>query len=348
MLNEIKWKDFELGLLADVKSGRDIYAQERIEGHTPYVTAGTSNNGIGFFVGNDNDSKDCNVISVNRNGAVGEAFYHPYKALFGNDCRRVSLNQTQDSTIQLFIAEAISHQKNAFSYSRKLGTARLKKLRFMLPSTDNDEPDYDYMTQYTQSIHNRLLSQYKKVLKKRISEIEYKDIPLLSKKQWKNYFIPYVFTYVKRGKRYKKADHISGKTPYVSSTANNNGVDAFIASTPKTRVFRDCISLANSGSVGIAFYEPFEFIASDHVTSLKRKNCSKFIYLFLISTIKMQSNNFNFNREINDNRINKMQIMLPAKENGQPDFEYMEQYAKNMMLKKYKQYLSYLERKGMP
>lgn len=37
--------------------------------------------------------------------------------------------------------------------------------------------------------------------------------------------------------------------------------------------------------------------------------------------------------------------MLPADSDGNPDFKYMEQYAKNMMLKKYKQYLSFLERK---
>ena len=126
-LENKKWIDFELGLLADIRSGRDIYAQERTDGDTPYVTAGTSNNGIGFFVGNDNDSKDMNVISVNRNGAVGEAFYHPYIALFGNDCRRVCLNEEKDANAQLFIAKLITLQKRAFSYSRKLGTARLKK-----------------------------------------------------------------------------------------------------------------------------------------------------------------------------------------------------------------------------
>ena len=144
-LNEKEWKDIEIGTIADVNSGRDIYAQERTEGNTPYITSGTSNNGIGYFVGNDNDSKARNAISVNRNGAVGEAFYHPYNALYGNDCRRVNIRAVQDAYTQLFIAKCISMQKEAFSYSRKLGTARLKRLHTMLPVTDSGEPDYDYM-----------------------------------------------------------------------------------------------------------------------------------------------------------------------------------------------------------
>lgn len=121
------------------------------------------------------------------------------------------------------------------------------------------------------------------------------------------------------------------------------GGDAFISKEPGVRVFNDCISLANSGSVGTAFYEPFEYIASDHVTSLKRTGASKYVYLFLTSAIEKQSSNFNFNREINDSRIRKLRIMLPANDQGQPDYAYMEQYTKNIMYKKYQQYLAFLD-----
>ena len=35
--------------------------------------------------------------------------------------------------------------------------------------------------------------------------------------------------------------------------------------------------------------------------------------------------------------------MLPVTDFGEPDYEYMEQYAKNMMLCKYQQYLTFLD-----
>lgn len=346
-LNEKEWKDIELGKIADVNSGRDIYAQERTDGDTPYITSGTANNGIGYFVGNDNDSKAKNAISVNRNGAVGEAFYHPYEALYGNDCRRVNLHDAKDEETQLFAAQCISEQKEAFSYSRKLGTARLKRLHVMLPVTDSGKPDYEYMATYVQQKRDVMLAKYRAYVEERIAELgEAVEIPALDEKDWEHFLIPDIFSKIQRGKRLKNADHIPGETPYVSSTANNNGVDDYIEASHGTRVFKDCISLANSGSVGTAFYEPFSFVASDHVTSLKAENGSKFVYLFLVSVIEKQGSNFNFNREINDMRIKKMQVMLPVDNDGKPDYAYMEQYAKNMMLRKYEQYLAFIDKQN--
>ena len=167
----------------------------------------------------------------------------------------------------------------------------------------------------------------------------------LSDREWKDFSVPYVFQKIQRGKRLKKADHIPGIIPYVSSTANNNGVDDYIEAIEGTRVFEKCISLANSGSVGTAFYEPFAFVASDHVTSLKRENTSQYVYLFLTAVLEQQGSNFNFNREINDLRIRKMRVMLPVDDNDEPDYKFMEDYMKELMSLKRKQYQKYVEQR---
>lgn len=206
----------------------------------------------------------------------------------------------------------------------------------------------DYLTfEFSMVMQNREYLFEDSYVEKRIAELGKEvEIPALSEKEWEHFRVSDVFSKIQRGKRLKNADHIPGEIPYVSSTANNNGVDDYIEASQGTRVFKDCISLANSGSVGTAFYEPFSFVASDHVTSLKMENGSKFVYLFLVSTIEKQSSNFNFNREINDLRIKKMQVMLPVTDSGDPDYEYMEQYAKNMMLRKYKKYLTFIGNHG--
>lgn len=58
----------------------------------------------------------------------------------------------------------------------------------------------------------------------------------------------------------------------------------------------------------------------------------------MISRIK---DKYNFNREINDNRLKKEKILLPVKENGEIDFAYMENYIKKIMLDKLKNYIKY-------
>lgn len=166
----------------------------------------------------------------------------------------------------------------------------------------------------------------------------------LDEKEWAATPVTNVFDEIQRGKRLKKADHIVGKTPYVSSTAFNNGVDAYVTNTPQTRVFCDCISLANSGSVGTAFYEPFAFVASDHVTHLKRKDASEELYLSLATILQKQKGNFSFNREINDSRIRNLQIMLPLADDGEPDYEYMSDYVQEQKEAKLAQYRDYAEK----
>lgn len=167
----------------------------------------------------------------------------------------------------------------------------------------------------------------------------------LDERDWKDFAVPEIFQNIQRGKRLKNADHIPGIVPYVSSTANNNGVDDYIEATEGTRVFKNCISLANSGSVGTAFYEPFAFVASDHITSLECKEANEYIYLFLITVLEQQGSNFNFNREINDIRIKKMRVMLPVTDDGEPDFQFMEDYIRELMTAKREQYQAYVEKR---
>ena len=164
-------------------------------------------------------------------------------------------------------------------------------------------------------------------------------------REWKDFAVPEIFQNIQRGKRLKKADHIPGIVPYVSSTANNNGVDDYIEASEGVRVFKNCISLANSGSVGTAFYEPFAFVASDHVTSLECKEANDYVYLFLTAVLEQQGSNFNFNREINDLRIKKMRVMLPVTDEGKTDFQFMEDYVRELMATKRKQYREFVEKR---
>lgn len=164
----------------------------------------------------------------------------------------------------------------------------------------------------------------------------------LNDREWKPFFLTELFPVIQRGKRLKSENHIPGEMPYVSSSALCNGVDNFISNTEKVRIFSNCISLANSGSVGSSFYEPFSFVASDHVTHLKNEKYNKYHYLFIASIMNRLSQKYNFNREINDNRISREKIMLPIDTEGNLDLDFMEQYIKereSQLIKKYKDFI---------
>ncbi len=132
-----------------IESGIDIYERERIDRATPYVTATEQNNRIGYFVDNENKTIEEKCISVNRNGSVGYAFYHEYPSLFGNDTRKLIPN-CRDKYISLFLTRVITNQKEKYGYGYKMGTARLKRQKILLPVNVKGEPDYSYMKEYMQ------------------------------------------------------------------------------------------------------------------------------------------------------------------------------------------------------
>lgn len=172
---------------------------------------------------------------------------------------------------------------------------------------------------------------------------EGKEMKQLNELKWRSFDIHEIFPDVKRGKRLKTNNHISGNMAYVSSSAANNGVDAFIGNKDKVRIFEDCITLANSGSVGTAFYHPYSFVASDHVTRLKNNSYNKYIYLFIATIANRLSEKYSFNREINDKRLEREKILLPIDDNNRPDYAFMEEYMREVekrLLLKYKTYLS--------
>lgn len=162
---------------------------------------------------------------------------------------------------------------------------------------------------------------------------------------WKAFALKDVFDEIQRGKRLKTDDHIAGSMPYVSSSSIDNGVDNFIGNKDGVRIFEDCITLANSGSVGMAFYQPFKFVASDHVTKLKLSFSNKYIYLFLANQVSKLAEKYSFNREINDARINREYIVLPINSKDEPDYAFMEEYMREVERQQKEKYKAHIQKK---
>ena len=147
LLKNVSWKEFFIEDICEIKSGKDIYERERVEGMTPYITATANNNGIGYFISNKNATLQEKCISVNRNGSVGYSFYHSYSALFGNDTRKL-IPKYSDDHVAKFISFMISSQKEKYGYGYKMGTARLKRQKILLPINKDEFINYDFMRKY--------------------------------------------------------------------------------------------------------------------------------------------------------------------------------------------------------
>ena len=343
-LEGVKWGEFVISDVAEIISGRGIFDEERQPGDIPYITASAMNNGVTYFLSNVNDTLEANCISVNSNGSVGYAFYHPYEALYSGDCRKLRLFRRNKYTA-LFIATAITHQKDKYNYGYKMGTARLKRQKIQLPITDDGQPDYIFMERFIRSHERKLIMNYiNHISTKLLTPPPPQKLLSLKGVNWRSFYLRDIFPAIQRGKRLKTADHIAGNIPYVSSSAMNNGVDDFIGNTGTIRKFCNCITIANSGSVGKAFYHDYEFIASDHVTALTAPGMDRNAYMFIMTAAERLQEKYSFNREINEARINREKIMLPADEHGQPDYDFMSEYTRGIEWRKMFDVLRFFQR----
>jgi hypothetical protein len=246
--------------------------------------------------------------------------------------------------VGLFISTQITAQKGKYGYGYKMGTGRLKRQKIMLPVNGQKEPDYAFMEEYMRELERKKIAEYQAFITK-MGGGKSLIINNLQDKGWKEFFLIDIFTTIKRGKRLKKDNHIDGKMPYISSTGISNGVDSFVGNKDKVRIFNYCLTLANSGSVGATFYQPFQFVASDHVTKLSNTKFNKYVYLFISMVVSRLGEKYSFNREINDDRIKKEKILLPVTSTGEPDYEYMEQYMRNKEQESLLRYLEYIEKR---
>ncbi|MEJ7163188.1 restriction endonuclease subunit S [Staphylococcus capitis] len=157
-LDEVKWEDYFIESLFQIKPGKRLTKKEFTKGSKPFIGSSDHNNGVTNFVDNHNSSEDFNVLGVNYNGSVVENFYHPYKALFSDDVKRLSLKIKGNKYMYLFIKNMILKQKEKYQYGYKFNGTRMKRQIIKLP-TKNNRPDYDFMEQYMKRKENEVLDR---------------------------------------------------------------------------------------------------------------------------------------------------------------------------------------------
>ena len=341
-LRDREWGAFRIEEIAEIESGRGIYDNERKTGNIPYISSTSLNNGIAHFVSNDNTTKEAGCISVNSNGSIGYAFYHPYESLYSNDCRKLRVKHST-KYICIFIAHQIKMQRAKYSYGYKMGTARLKKQSVLLPVTEDGTPDWCFMDNYTREREQLQLKEYSSHAKKVIAEIgDIKNVLPLNEKEWKPFMLSDIFD-IRAGKRLTRADMKTGVRPFIGATDTNNGITGFVSNSNNS-LDNNVLGVNYNGSVVETFYHPYECIFSDDVKRfcLKAATPNKYLYLFLKTTIMQQKVKYAYGYKFNEQRMKKQLLLLPVKYGAnEPDWAYMEQYAKMLYLRQLEAYLHY-------
>jgi hypothetical protein len=342
-LTDVEWGEFKVKDIFEVTNSKPYHKNNLkiTKKGIPYITRTSFNNGLEEIVENINVHKNPkNTISLGAENA--DFFYQSVEYITGNKMYFIQ-NDKISKNVGIFLVQSFRHSIKdcGFGYGKGLTGTRFQERIVMLPMDSQGQPNWQFMEDYIKQEQKQQVQKIIDYYERKLVELA-GDVVGLDKVKWKTFRFTEVFQEIQRGKRLTKANQTNGPKPYISSTSENNGVDAFIGNETGIRKFEDVLTLANSGSVGSTFYQQFEFVASDHVTALKSENADKYAYLFLSTVVKRLEEKYSFNREINDTRIKREKVILPADKEGNPDFQYMSDFVKKLELDRVQEVIEYI------
>lgn len=119
-----------------------------------------------------------------------------------------------------------------------------------------------------------------------------------------------------------------GEYSYITTSSKNNGTSGFYDSWTE----KENVLTFDSATIGSIFYQDKKFSASDHVEILEINNIklNKYIALFIITSLNKSKYKYGYGRKRNQTRMKEEKILLPVNSQGEPDWEYMENYIKSL------------------
>lgn len=340
-LNDREWKEFQLYKIFDHQRGRRLIAKDRNPGDLPYFSASSVNNGLTDYINNPLFTITTNAIIYST---FGDAFYVE-KNFTASDEMTILTNKNMNRYSGLFITRAIYQNKSKYSFGRKAFSNKICKDRMLLPVDDSDNPDWEFMEEYIKEIEYRKIKKYKDYVCNKIKDVEYKKIDRLEYKKWQDFTIEDLFN-TKIGKNIdgNKIDKDSGNTAYITRREVNNALDGFIDYDDHNYLNESFPVITIGNETATPFVQVFPFYTGTKVNILMPKETnSEYVLYFIATSLRQHKSKYNYSFTINSRRLKKQKIILPVISDGKPDYNYMEQYIKNMMLKKYNQYLEYKE-----
>ncbi len=150
---------------------------------------------------------------------------------------------------------------------------------------------------------------------------------------WEQFRFDEIFE-IKKGKRLTKADMIDGDIPYIGATDSNNGITAKISNNDYLHS-ANTITVSYNGSIAEAYYQAKQFWATDDVNVLYPKfEMNIYSALFLTTIINKEKYRFNYGRKWDKELMKISLIKLPVNEEYNPDWQWIEDYVKKILVPK--------------
>ena len=341
------WKPFQIGKLFTMLNGKGI-TQEEIsdnEGDFIAVQSGEENNGVMGKIDLNYcksmkytySEKPC--LTVARSGSAGFVSYQKNGCVVGDSAKILLLpDEVATTEHYLFLQAMLTANRFKYTYGRKVTEDKYLNDIIDLPTQHNADgsifidttcqysddgyvPDWQFMEDYIKSLHYKPLTTKNKI----------GQAPDLNISEWKEFALTDIFTSLDTGKISNASDLDMGDDlPYLGAKKDNNGVMQMCIDIPNKRSKGNCVVMIcdGEGSVGLANYMDSDFLGTVNLMlGYNEKYLNAYTGLFLATVLCQERPKYSFGRKWKTH-IPETIIKLPVNSDGNPDWQFMENYIK--------------------
>ena len=329
-LDIISWKDFVVNDLFEIINGKGITSEE-IEnnpGDLEAVQSGEGNNGVIGLIDRsycrDMDYSWCEkpCLTVARSGTSGFVSFHKNGCVVGDSAKILLLKDqnARSSYVYLFIQTLLKANRFKYTYGRKVTEALYGKTIIKLPSTAEGTPDWQWMESYIASLHSKPLTT--------------RNFPHprpFNTNEWKWFKLQNLFSRFEVGKGHDTILDDGDECFYLGAKKSDNGIMRTCAMNEDLIQKGNCIVFIcnGAGSVGYANYMDKPFIGTTDLVMGYADWLNPRTGLFVSTVLCKERFKYSFGRKWKTH-LRETQIKLPSTPDGDPDWQWMEDYIKSL------------------
>lgn len=352
-LNSVDWKEFKLNDLFDrIEKGKCKNTNEETKqslNGVSFLSATLNNNGVSGFVEPNSLLQKGNCIMFVNQGDGG-AGYSVYKKedFISTTSNSFGYAKWINKYTGLFVASILCRFKEKYTFGYGRTENRLRKDKVFLPINSEGQPHWEFMENYMKQIEEKQKQKAIEYYTDKIKDLQNNIIKHkfnLDNIEWKEFKIREVFEVSGTITTHPSQLKPNGKTPRITCASTNNALDDTYANSPTEK---GKVLTIDSATVGYVSYQENDFIATDHVEKIWIKNnktMNRYIGLFLKQCIdNAVLLKYGYGYKFSQTRIKKQIVNLPIDSKGEPHWEFMENFMREVEYKKLNLYLDYIKK----
>lgn len=117
--------------------------------------------------------------------------------------------------------------------------------------------------------------------------------------------------------------------PFVSRTEMNNCVDGFAVNNGLENIEPGNAIIVGDTTATVS-YQKEAFITGDHIVVIRAEWLNEYTGLYIVTLLNKEKFRYSYGRAFLKDTIYNTKLKIPFNSNGNPDFEYMEKFIKNL------------------